>query len=238
MMKEKVKATFNQLASVYENSVDTTSLYNCEYERPAMFEQIPHDLTNMNILDAGCAAGWYTLQLVNRGANVVAIDISSEMVHSTRKRVGDKAKVLCMDLEEKLPFEDNSFDFIISSLTLHYIRDWSHTFREFQRILKPKGRLLFSIHHPFTDIKLLQDANYFSTELIIDQWKKEGKSFEVPFYRRPLQQILNETLSYFSIGEVIEPTPTQRFKALAPEKYDRLMKSPQFLIIKAIHHPL
>lgn len=233
-MKDRVKETFNQLASVYENTVDTTSLYNSEYERPSMLGQLPQDLINMNVLDAGCAAGWYTLQLVNRGANVVATDISPEMVSSTMRRVGDKANVLCLDLEAKLPLEDNSFDFIISSLTLHYIRDWSHTFSEFQRILKPKGVLLFSIHHPFTDIRLLQDANYFSTELIIDKWNKEGKSYEVPFYRRPLHLILNETLKYFSIEEVIEPQPTMKFKTEAPEKYERLMKSPQFLIIKAL----
>jgi ubiquinone/menaquinone biosynthesis C-methylase UbiE len=233
-MKNRVRETFNQLASVYENIVDTTSLYNSEYERPSMLGQLPQDLKNINVLDAGCAAGWYTLQLVNRGANVVATDLSPEMVSSTKRRVGDKAKVLCLDLEAKLPFEDNSFDLIISSLTLHYIQDWNHTFSEFQRILKPNGVLLFSVHHPFTDINLLQDAYYFTTELIIDEWKKAGKTYEVPFYRRPLHSILNETLLYFSIEEVIEPQPTMQFKMLAPEKYERLMKSPQFLIIKAL----
>lgn len=232
-MKDRVKNIFNQLASVYENTVDTASLYNSEYERPSMLEQLPQDLQNMNVLDAGCAAGWYTHQLVMRGANVVATDLSPEMVSSSKRRVGDKATILCLDLEEKLPFEDNSFDYIISSLTLHYIKDWSNTFSEFKRILKPNGILLFSIHHPFSDIKLLQDYSYFMTELIIDKWNKEGRSYEVPFYRRPLHSILNETVKWFSLEEVIEPQPTAKFKSLAPEKYEILMKNPQFLIIKA-----
>jgi hypothetical protein len=47
--------------------------------------------------------------------------------------------------------------------------------------LKPKGIFLFSIHHPVSEIKLLHVPNYFSTELIIDRWIKEGKTFEVPF---------------------------------------------------------
>lgn len=232
-MKDKVKETFDQLASVYENTVDTTSLYNTEYERPSMLAQLPQDLTNMNVLDAGCAAGWYTHQLLQRGANVVATDMSQEMVNATKRRVGEKATVLCLDIEENLPFENNSFDVIINSLTLHYLKDWKHTFSEFKRILKPNGLFLFSIHHPFTDVRLLEDANYYSTELIIDKWKKEGKSFKVPFYRRPLQSILNETVHYFSIEEVIEPIPTINFKEQAPEKYEKLMKSPQFLMIKA-----
>lgn len=232
-MKDKVKETFDQLAIVYENTVDTTSLYNSEYERPSMLEQLPLDLSNLNVLDAGCAAGWYTDQLLQRGAKVVATDLSQEMVEATKRRVEEKATVICLDLEEKLPFENNTFDLIISSLTLHYIKDWNNTFSEFKRILKPNGLFLFSIHHPFTDVQLLEDANYFTTELIIDEWKKEGKSFKVPFYRRPLQSIINETVNYFSIEEVIEPVPTMGFKEQAPEKYERLMKSPQFLIIKA-----
>lgn len=232
-MKDQLRDTFDSLAGVYENSVDTESLYNSEYERPSMLKQLPQKLSNKDILDAGCAAGWYTEQLVIRGANVVAADLSPEMVRSTNRRVGDKATILCLDLEANLPFENNSFDFIISSLTLHYIKDWSLTFSEFQRVLKPNGVFLFSIHHPFTDIKLLQDAHYFSTEMIIDNWTKEGKSFEVPFYRRPLHKILNETLNYFSIEKVIEPKPTMNFKAHAPDKYEALMKSPQFLIVKA-----
>jgi len=232
-MKDQLRDTFDSLAGVYENSVDTESLYNSEYERPSMLKQLPQKLSNKDILDAGCAAGWYTEQLVIRGANVVAADLSPEMVRSTNRRVGDKATILCLDLEANLPFENNSFDFIISLLTLHYIKDWSLTFSEFQRVLKPNGVFLFSIHHPFTDIKLLQDAHYFSTEMIIDNWTKEGKSFEVPFYRRPLHKILNETLNYFSIEKVIEPKPTMNFKAYAPDKYEALMNSPQFLIVKA-----
>lgn len=233
-MKDQVKDTFNQLANVYENSIDKTSLFNCEYERPAMLQCLPNDLRDRNVLDAGCAAGWYTQQLVNRGANVVGTDISPEMVRATERRVGDTAKVYCLDLEDTLPFEDNSFDFIISSLTLHYIKDWNLPFKEFKRVLKNNGEFVFSVHHPIMDIKLLNDPSYFSTELIIDKWNKEGKIYEVPFYRRPLQEILNVTLKYFSITEVIEPQPTINFKKQSPENYQRLIASPHFLILKAI----
>lgn len=232
-MKEWVKNTFNNLANIYEHSIDATSLYNCEYERPAMVEQLPQDMKNMKVLDAGCAAGWYSNQLINRGASVVATDISPEMVTATKRRVGSKAEVICLDLETKFPFEDNTFDLIISSLTLHYIANWSHTFNEFYRILNSSGLLLFSIHHPFMDIKISQTGDYFSNELIIDKWKKAGKTFEVPFYRRPLQSILNETSTNFMVEKVIEPQPTDEFKKIAPESYQKLMKNPHFLIIKA-----
>lgn len=232
-MKDKIKETFNSLANAYEHSVDAENLYNSEYERPAMLAQLPKDLREQRILDAGCAAGWYTKQLMDRGAQVTAVDMSTEMVEATKRCVGDKADVICLDLASELPFEDGGFDCIVSSLTLHYIEDWDLTFKEFQRILKPGGTLLFSVHHPFTDIKLSREMNYFSTELIVDKWKKEGKVYKVPFFRRPLGDILAKTLQYFSLEDVIEPKPTEKFKELDTERYERLKKAPNFLIVKS-----
>ena len=234
-MKNDLIAVYNQLADIYEKSIDTKGLYNIAYERPAILEQLPSSLTGKCVLDAGCAAGWYTEQLLNRGANVVATDISPKMVGATKRRIGNQAEVFCLDLEEDLPFKDGTFDFIVSSLSLHYLQDWQRTFREFKRVLKKDGTFLFSVHHPFNDVALLQDFHYHSTELIIDQWHKEGKLYDVPFYRRPLQAILNDTLASFAIEKVIEPMPTILFKEQAPEKYERLLNQPNFLIIKAIN---
>src|SRR5690554_5712185 len=127
-MNNRIKNTYNQLANDYEHVVDKKNAYNIDYERPAMMKLLPEDMSSMKVLYAGCAAGWYTLQLVNRGGNVTETDISPKMVTATKRRLGEKADILCLDLAEKLPFDDESFDLIISSLVLHYIKDWSKTF--------------------------------------------------------------------------------------------------------------
>jgi len=232
-MNNRVQETYDKLAYDYEHNVDTQALYNIDYERPAMMSLLPGDLKNRTVLDAGCAAGWYTEQLMKRGAKVTATDLSPEMAAATKRRVGDQAEVLCLNLAEKLPFADASFDFIVSSLVLHYVEDWGPTFQEFKRILKPDGILLFSIHHPFMDIRMSPSEDYFATELIIDKWKRQGKIIGVPFYRRPLHEILNETLACFSIEELIEPQPTKDLERKDPQSYEKLMKNPHFMIIKA-----
>lgn len=237
-MNKKVEEAYNQLANDYEENVDKSSLFNTEYERPAMMNLLPSKLHNVKILDAGCAAGWYTNEFVTRGADVIATDLSPEMVAATKRRIGDKARVMCLNIEDELPFEDDSFDVIVSSLVLHYIKDWKQPLKEFQRILKPNGKLIFSIHHPFMDIKLSNNGDYFDTEFIIDQWEREGRIIEVPFFRRSLNEILNNTLDYFSLERVIEPQPTNEFKKIDPEKYNRLMKNPHFLIIIALNDKL
>lgn len=224
--------TFNSLAGVYEKMGDADNLYNTQYERPSMMQHIPIDMKGLQVLDAGCSAGWYSGQFVQRGARVTAVDVSPDMVSFAKKNLGDRVDVLCLDLEDPLPFNDESFDWIVSSLTLHYLKDWHAAFAEFHRVLKPGGRFLLSIHHPLTDLQLLNESHYFSTELIVDQWNKAGKTYHVPFYRRPLSEILNTCIAYFPIEQVTEPKPTAKFQELAPEQYDRLMKSPNFLILK------
>ncbi|GGE60036.1 class I SAM-dependent methyltransferase [Priestia taiwanensis] len=233
MIQDKVIQTFNTFAADYEHSVDHSALYNCEYERPTMMECVPKDLPNKNVLDAGCAAGWYAQQFVNLGAHVTAIDVSPEMIEATKRRVGDTCTVMCADLSAKLPFEDDTFDFIVSSLTLHYIQDWDTTFQEFSRVLKKDGTFLFSVHHPMMDQQLSPSDVYFNCELVKDTWKKGGKSVDVYYYRRPLQVIINDTIKHFTFSRMVEPTPTENFKKQNEESYQKLMKTPAFLIIEA-----
>lgn len=239
-MKEKVMQAYEKLAGDYERHVDKQSGHNAYYERPAMIELLPGDMSQMTVLDAGCAAGWYTEHMLQQGARVTAIDLSPAMVEACKRRVGDQATVLTCDLTEALPFEFETFDLIVSSLTLHYIDDWAPTFREFERVLKPGGTLIFSVHHPFMDFQHFNRPDYFAHELLSEVWnKQESGPVEVTFYRRPMQEIINATSSRFGIKQIVEPQPSPVYKDHPEARewygkwYDRLMANPHFLIVKA-----
>lgn len=239
-MKKQVMEAYDKLAKDYEKHVDTQSGHNAYYERPAMIKLMPTDLNQLDVLDAGCAAGWYTEQFLKQGANVTAVDLSPEMVEACKRRVGNKANVLTCDLTENLPFDNESFNLIVSSLTLHYIDDWVPTFREFYRVMKPGGSLLFSVHHPFMDFKQFDRPDYFAHELLSEVWnKKEAGPVEVTFYRRSLQEIINVTSGQFIMDQIVEPQPainsmnTPEAHAWYKKWFDHLSTHPHFLIVKA-----
>ncbi|HWR10134.1 class I SAM-dependent methyltransferase, partial [Sporomusa sp.] len=142
--------SYEKMAEYYFEFVDTKP-FNADYERPATISLLPC-VKGKRVLDAGCAAGWYSKWLLEQGADVTALDVSPNMIEMTMKRVANKAEVIRADLNEPLNFiTDRSFDIVLSSLTLHYLKDWNLVMAEFARILKYSGYLVFSVHHPFMD---------------------------------------------------------------------------------------
>lgn len=224
---------YERMAEYYMEHVDSKP-YNAHYERPATLSLLP-DVHGLSVLDAGCAAGWYTGWLTEHGAAVTAVDFSPQMIEMTRRRVGDKARIRQADLNEPLDFVDNgAFDLVISSLTLHYLKDWKPVMREFNRVLKDSGMLVFSVHHPFMDFTVFNRDNYFATELLTDEWDTHKGKQEVQFYRRPLHEIIAPVLQAdFALEALTEPMPTDAFRQVHPKAYEKLMKRPQFLFVRA-----
>jgi SAM-dependent methyltransferase len=225
--------SYDEMAKYYENYVDTKP-YNAYYERPATLSLLP-ETKNKKILDVGCAGGWYTKYLLDNGADVTAIDVNKNMVEITKKRTQNKCKVLQADLNNKLDFiETDSIDIILASLVLHYIKNVSNVFSEFNRILKMNGELIFSIHHPLMEFVYFKRENYMEIELLEDEWTMSEEKIKVQFYRRPLNKMLQPLIDNgFYIENILEPEPTKEFKGKLPEAYEKVLKRPNFLFIKA-----
>lgn len=146
---------FETFAETYAERSQFNS-HNAYYERPAMFSLLS-ELKFKRVLDAGCSGGIYSQWLVKHNAEVVAIDISRKMVQLTQQKLKNQAQVYQADLNQPLTFLENaSFDLILSSLTMHYLKNWEEVFKEFSRLLLPEGLLLFSTHHPLMDFQLFE----------------------------------------------------------------------------------
>lgn len=228
-MDENKKA-YTQLAKEYTSKIRP---YNDFYERPNMINLID-DVKNKHVLDAACGSGYYLEYLINKGAIVTGIDISEEMINIAKETTNNKIRLFIHDLNDNLTFLNNEeFDLIISSLTLHYLKDWNNILKEFHRILKTNGELLISTHHPFMDFTRFKCSNYFELKLINDSWSTSNDKINVQFYRRSLSEIINTLIKYrFIIDKIVEPQPIEKLKDYSLKDYNYLMNNPHFLIIK------
>lgn len=225
--------SYDEMAKYYEKYVDTKP-WNAYYERPATLSLLP-EIKNKKILDIGCAGGWYTKYLLDNGANVIAIDVNKNMVEITKRRTQDTCPVIQADINNGLDFiNDKSVDIVLASLVLHYIKNVEKAFSEINKILKINGKIVFSIHHPLMEFIHFQRENYMEIELLEDEWTMGEENIRVQFYRKPLSKILQPLIDNgFYIEKILEPEPTKEFKDKLPEAYERLLKRPNFMFIKA-----
>lgn len=225
---------YEALAEAYAAVIDTKP-HNAYCERPATLSLMP-EVKGKNILDAGCGPGVYSEWLVERGAEVVAVDASPKMIGLAKQRLGATADVRQADLGKPLAFLDgSSFDVVLSPLVLEYVGDWGGTFAEFYRVLRPGGHFVFSVTHPFFDYLYFKSNNYYETELVGGEWRGfEQVRVHVPSFRRSLGETLNPLIEAgFCLERILEPKPTDEFKDADPKHYEELSRQPCFLCVRA-----
>lgn len=102
------------------------------------------ELSNVhNVLDIGCGVGHWTsalLRILPKNVAFCAIDREPEWVKQYSKRFKDRVTVQ-QSSAERLPFVDNSFDFVTCQTLLIHISNPKNVIKEMLRVLKPGGLL-------------------------------------------------------------------------------------------------
>ncbi|MFZ9483728.1 MAG: class I SAM-dependent methyltransferase, partial [Ilumatobacteraceae bacterium] len=101
------------------------------------------------VLDAGAGFGRHAFELARLGANVVALDYAADEVITTRGTFGAMVEAGEIPVERyvaalqgdatRLPFDDASFDRVITSEVLEHIQDDVAAISELVRVLRPGG---------------------------------------------------------------------------------------------------
>lgn len=245
------KKSIKEYNNNYREWLENKGLGHSHLEKPAMYSMLG-DIKNKKILCLGCGAGEECEYLLSQGAKqVVGIDISKSLIKIAQKSY-PHIKFSVMDME-KIDYSDSSFDFVYSSLVLHYVKDWTQVLQEINRVLKSNGIFLFSTHNPvywgFTkeinnnekvrrlgyrknlvtkQIEVFGD--YLKVKKIRDIWYN---NFKVTYYHKPFSFMIKEIISSgFKIIECQEPKPTIETKKIAPEFWKKASRIPLFIIFK------
>lgn len=210
--------------------------WNNLYERPNTIARLP-ELKGKNVLDLGCSTGFFTEYALGKGADVTAVDASQKLIDRLMKKIkSPKVRLHCADIGQPMTFlKSASFDVIICSLVLDYVKDWKPVFEEFYRVVKKGGRVIISTGHPFAQYLYMQrigrSESYFAFEMYKDVWARRGaQPFTTHYYIRPLHEVLRPIVqSKFKIISIDEPAPDERCKEISPETYEQLIERPGFL---------
>jgi SAM-dependent methyltransferase len=145
-----------------------------------------HIRSGMTVLELGCGTGYFTKELARCGADIVAVDVSPELLEIARadcpaKNVRYEIQNACA-----LTYRGAVFDSVVGSSVLHHL-EIREALREIYRVLKSGGTIYFT------------EPNMLNPQIAIQKnvsWvkRKLGDSpDETAFFRWPLQRLLERT---------------------------------------------
>lgn len=211
------------------------------------FRKLIPDLNNKRVLDLGCGYGENDIYCRELGAKeVLGIDISEHMIKIALDNNKDKKikyKLMAMEDIDKL---EEKFDVVISSLAIHYVKDYDKLIKDIYNLLNKDGILIFSIDHPLRIANKFEPwmkKNYTEINgkwfLLVSDYNREGvrekewNGVMVQKYHRNFSSLINGVVkSGFKIDKILEPLPDKETIKIIP-KYVNQYDRPYFLFIRA-----
>lgn len=137
------RRTHNQMPSAMSRYVLGKPLLDGRSSYQFLADQIPDA---RRVLDLGCGDGSLLAVLARNGATGLAgIDLSDGELATAKSRPELAGADLRQGRAQKLPFEDNAFDTVVSHMALMLMADVEQVLAETARVLKPAGALAISV---------------------------------------------------------------------------------------------
>ena len=97
----------------------------------------------------------------------------------------------------------------MASLVLHYLEDWSGPLAEITRVLRPGGRIIASINHPFVRQHFVPDQDYFAIQQYREDYTFDGRPAVLTMWHRPLHEVVRAFVDAgFELRVIDEPRPS------------------------------
>jgi ubiquinone/menaquinone biosynthesis C-methylase UbiE len=174
-------------------------------------------LSGGRALDVGCGEGRFCRILRREGFDPVGLDPTAELLDAARAQDPDSLYV--EGLGEALDFPDNSFDLVVSCLSLIDIEPAGQAIAEMVRVLKPGGTLLAANLTSFSTARahdgwqrnLLGRKTHFAIDRYLEaraEWQR-WRGIEIVNWHRPLKDYMQWFLSQgLVLTHFDEPAPT------------------------------
>ena len=145
-----------------------------------------HLEAGMRVLELGCGTGYFTRELARSRADIVAIDVSPELLELARANYSAPNVRYEIQNASALSYPDAVFDSVVGSSVLHHL-EIEEALREIHRVLKAGGTIYFT------------EPNMLNPQIAVQKnvpWvkRKLGDSpDETAFFRWPLRRLLEQT---------------------------------------------
>ncbi|HEV2132228.1 MAG TPA: class I SAM-dependent methyltransferase [Longimicrobiaceae bacterium] len=250
---DEARTAWNRGAAAWLEFVHSgADYYRLEVHGPALLA-VCEPLGGERVLDLGCGEGYFSRELARQGARVAAVDLSEELLGYARTR--EREERLGIDYhhlsaaEAAGQWEPATFDLVTGCMSLQDMSDVQGVLHGAYRLLRPQGRMVFSVPHPGTDTPMrsweqdergeklaLKIDRYFDTGPALCEWNMPRLAYPwmTPFWRHTLEEWTAMIVAAgFLIRRLREPHPTAEQVERRPELED-CSRLPYFLIFELL----
>lgn len=149
-MKERMKQGYDGIYSDHVTRYDELGIKHYTKIATKLLEKI--DLRGKEVLDVGCGTGILSIPVLEQGVSkLVCGDQSEYMLNQCKNKImshdcnAEKVSFRRLDAE-CLPYNDESFDAVVSGMLLGLVPNQEKVIKEMARVLRPHGVLAFSTH--------------------------------------------------------------------------------------------
>lgn len=234
-----LRESWNRISEDYQrrSRIGTDDIYYGDFILGEKQLKLLGEAKGKRILEIGCGGGQNSIVLAKQGANVSGVDFSEKQIAYARA-LARKEKVQVDfqvgDMQNLSQFSDNTFDVVLTTVSLLYVENLFKTMSEVNRVLKSGGVFLFSEGHPMAEGELIRYrgrkvyaiSSYFRRRKIFWEDKlSNGTKVKMYSYHRPLEDYFDALLQNgFSIERYLEPQRLPKSK-LSPREKEKIEKS-------------
>lgn len=243
---EQVRSSWDSKAKDWRSQVGDEGDWNRRLcSDPVLFELLGK-VRHKSILDAGCGTGYLTDKLERMGADVVGVDLSSEMISTARQHYPDH-DFRVDDCSSLSTVDDGEMDVVVSNYVLMDTPDLPAAIRAIFRVLRPKGIAVVVFSHPCFP---QSSARVNADETISYDWQHSyyaesqqqdapWKHFKTDFiwYHRPLETYWKEfQAAGFQVEAMREPriTPDRYHEAPNMQSLHTYQERPLSIAFKLV----
>lgn len=114
-------------------------------------KRILGDLKGKSVIDIGCGQGFFSREFAKIGANVLGIDLASDLIKIAKHKNTDKDSKIryeVLSADSLNGIKDSEFDIAISVLAIQNMENFVKVFEEVSRVVKSGGKFIFVLNHP------------------------------------------------------------------------------------------
>jgi ubiquinone/menaquinone biosynthesis C-methylase UbiE len=237
--REESAKAYDRLAEIYHKKRIKGRDFNELAEQPVSFSLLGN-IKRKKVLDAGCGSGIYSKILARKGAEIYGLEISQNMLKFAREHCKNYKIEFKKGSIDRLPYKNNSFDLILASLVIHYLKKPEKAFKEFNRVLKKKGILVFSTHHPVFCAYQRTINQKGKKEIVISDYFKEGKFYwrlrnskvNIPSYRLSFERLIGMVYKNGFVIEKLKEAFISKNHENLPTHHKKFVELPAFLVFR------